>query len=386
MAATKPGLRNRIAITGANGFLGWHTAVRLRAEHKGDAVLLGREEFVDSERLAVALAGVETVIHLAGVNRAASDEEVEAGNAGIAQTLAEAVVRGGRPVHVVFGNSVQALLDNAYGRGKAKAAQILKDACVAVDGTFVDVRLPNLFGEHGRPAYNSFVATFCHEIAQGREPSVTGDRQVPLLHAQDAAEVLIGSAANRSSFVLAPQGDPHGVSEVLGMLMGFHERYVEGQIPALPDKFSVDLFNTYRSYMFPQHFPFRGAVHADQRGELFETVRVHGGTGQTFVSTTVPGVTRGDHFHLSKIERFFVIKGTAEIALRRVHDDQVVRFHVKGGERCFVDMPTMWVHNITNVGEDELVTMFWADQLLNPAAPDTYWEPVDLPREESASV
>ena len=376
---------SRIAITGAYGFLGWHTAVRLRAEHKIDAVLLGREEFAQPERLAVALAGVDTVIHLAGVNRADSDEEVESGNTGIAQILGEAVVRDGRPLHIVFGNSVQALLDNAYGRGKSRAASILKDACAAVNGTFVDVRLPNLFGEHGRPAYNSFVATFCHEIAQGREPNVTGDRQVALLHAQDAAEVLIGSAANRSSFVLSPQGELHGVSDVLGMLTGFHEKYVEGQIPALPDKFAVDLFNTYRSYMFPQHFPFRGTVHADNRGELFETVRVHGGTGQTFVSTTVPGVTRGDHFHLSKIERFFVIKGTAEIALRRVHDDQVVRFRVQGGERCFVDMPTMWVHNITNVGDDELVTMFWADQLLNPAAPDTYWEPVEPAHEESAS-
>lgn len=364
------------AITGGRGFLGWHTAVRLRAEHETAARLLGRDELGDPDLLTRSLDGVDTVIHLAGVNRADSDEAVERGNADLATALAAAVTTGQRPIHLVYGNSIQSVLDNPYGRGKARAAKILKEAVTSVGGTFVDVRLPNLFGEHGKPAYNSFVATFCHEVAQGRTPMVSADKLVPLLHAQDAAEVLIGSARNRSSFMLTPQGQSHGVSEVLGLITDFHEKYVEGQIPALPDKFSVDLFNTYRSYMFPQHFPFRGTVHADQRGQLFETVRVHGGTGQTFVSTTVPGVTRGDHYHLSKIERFFVIAGTAEIALRRVHDDEVVRFRVTGEDRCFVDMPTMWVHNISNVGDDELVTMFWADQLLNPAAPDTYWEAV----------
>lgn len=366
-----------IAITGGQGFLGWHTAVRLRAEHQVDAVVLGRAEFADQDLLKERIAAVDTVIHLAGVNRAESDDAVESGNVEIAQQLAEAIVRSGRPLHVVYGNSVQALLDNAYGRGKSLAAKILRDALDKVSGTFVDVRLPNLFGEHGRPSYNSFVATFSHEVAHGREPNVTGDKQVPLLHAQDAAEVLINSARNRDSFTLAPEGKPHGVSEVLRMLVDFHEKYAEGQVPPLPDKFTVDLFNTYRSYLFPQHYPFASTVHADQRGELFETVRVHGGTGQTFVSTTVPGVTRGDHFHLSKVERFFVVKGTAEIALRRALDDEVVRFRVTGEDRAFVDMPTMWVHNITNVGDDELITMFWADQLLNPAAPDTYWEPVE---------
>lgn len=366
-----------VVITGGHGFLGWHTAVRLRAEHKVDALAIGRADFEDPDVLAKALANAHTLLHLAGVNRAATDAEVEQGNLDIARTLADAITKNGAAVHVVYGNSIQALLDNAYGRGKAGAAAILREAAAQVGGTFVDVRLPNLFGEHGRPSYNSFVATFCHEIAQGREPRVTGDKLLPLLHVQDAAEVLINASRNRDSFVLNPAGETHGVSEVLSMLVDFHEKYIEGQIPSLPTKFSVDLFNTYRSYMFPQHFPFRGTVHADQRGELFETVRVHGGTGQTFVSTTVPGVTRGDHFHLSKIERFFVIKGTAEIALRRVYDDEVVRFRVTGDERCFVDMPTMWVHNITNVGNDELVTMFWADQLLNPAAPDTYWEPVE---------
>ena len=373
-----------IAITGGTGFLGWHTAVRLRAEQKTDPVILGRDTFDDPELLATSVADVETVIHLAGVNRAESDVAVEKGNIAIAEGLAGAIRASAQPIHVVYGNSTQSTLDNPYGRGKSSARAILSDAVAQVGGTFADVLLPNIFGEHGRPHYNSFVATFCHEIAQGDTPSVSGDKPVPLLHAQAAAEVLIDATFIREDQQLSPAGEAHGVSEVLATLVEFHEKYTQGQVPALPDRFTIDLFNTYRSYMFPHHFPFKTTVHADERGELFETVRSHGGTGQTFLSTTVPGATRGDHFHLSKIERFFIVEGTAEIALRRVYDDDVVRFRIRGDERAFVDMPTMWVHNVTNVGDDELVTLFWADQLLNPAEPDTYWEPVE-PNQDLAS-
>ena len=364
-------------ITGGRGFLGWHTSVRFRAGKVIEPIPLGRDAFQSVDALAAALAGVDTIIHLAGVNRAETDELVEQGNIEIAETLAAAVSAGGVPTHLVYGNSIQALADSAYGRGKARAAMILREVIDKVGGTFVDVRLPNIFGEHGRPHYNSFVSTFCHEVTHGREPRIKIDKHVPLLHAQQAARVLIRASRDRTSCVIDPQGEAHGVSEVLSRLVDFHATYSQGQIPALPDQFTLDLFNTYRSYTFPKQFPFASEVHADARGELFETVRMHGGTGQTFVSTTAPGVSRGDHFHLSKIERFFVINGTAEIALRKVYDDEIVRFRVQGSDRSFVDMPTLWVHNITNVGDDELITLFWADQLHNPAAPDTFWEPVE---------
>lgn len=377
-------MSSRIAITGGAGFLGWHTAVRLRAVHKIDPVTLGRDAFAQPEMLAASVADMGTVIHLAGVNRAESEDMVEQGNVAIAESLAQAIRVSAQPIHLVYGNSIQSSLDNAYGRGKSTARKILAEAVTQVGGIFADVLLPNIFGEHGRPHYNSFVATFCHEIAQGRKPTVTGDKRVTLLHAQAAAELLIAAAFSRETHYVSPVGEGRSVSEVLATLSDFHQKYREGQVPTLPDRFTVDLFNTYRSYMFPQHFPFRSTVHADDRGELFETLRSHGGTGQTFVSTTVPGATRGDHFHLSKVERFFVISGTAEIALRRVYDDEVIRFRIRGDERGFVDMPTMWVHNITNVGQDELVTLFWADQLLDPTAPDTYWEPVE-PNQGSAA-
>lgn len=368
----------KIAITGGHGFLGWHTASRLRALSGVDAVRLGRAELADPQRLAAILADVDAVLHLAGVNRAGSDDEVEQGNVALARALNDALARREHPIDVVYANSVQAELDNAYGRGKAIAATVLDRAVQATGGHFADLLLPNLFGEHGRPAYNSFVATFAHEMASGRRPSVTGDREIPLLHAQDAARELIDSIGRTERRTV--EGELRGIGEVFALLEQAHALYAaRGEIPPLPGPFEVNLFNTYRAAAFPEMWPLSPQVHADDRGDLFETVRAHGGTGQTFVSTTRPGQMRGDHYHLHKVERFFVVRGEAEINLRRLLHDEVVTFRLSGDKPAFVDMPTLWVHNIRNVGSSELVTMFWADQLLDPENPDQYPEKVALP-------
>lgn len=364
---------NDTIVTGGEGFLGWHLACRLRARHAVRPIRLGRGAIDERE-----LAGAQTVFHLAGVNRAATPEEVEEGNVEVARRTAEAIRAAGRPVTLVYANSIQAELDNPYGRGKRLAGEQLAKAVGDLGGRYVDVVLPNLFGEHGRPAYNSFVATFADAVVRGERPEVTEDREVPLLHAQRAARLLI-EAADGPDDVVRPAGEAHTVSDVLARLQGYHALYAgRGEVPDLGDPFDVDLFNTYRSFVFPTAFPIVAEPHADARGLLVETVRSHGGTGQSFVSTTVPGATRGDHYHLHKVERFFVVRGEAEIALRRLYDSEIVRFRLSGERPAFVDMPTMWTHNITNIGESELVTVFWADQLLDADDPDQYPERVEV--------
>jgi UDP-2-acetamido-2,6-beta-L-arabino-hexul-4-ose reductase len=366
----------RVVITGGHGFLGWHTACRLRVLHGIQASRLGRAEFDDPDALRDHLRQADVVLHVAGVNRGASDDEVQNGNRDLAERLATALRAAGPGRRVVYANSIQARLDNPYGRGKAEAADVLRAVTTEIGGSFADVLLPNLFGEHGRPHYNSFVATFCHLVASGGVPTVDQDNEIPLLHVQRAAAALIEAMDGTGDVVVEPCAPTRTVSGVLSAITGFHHRYSRGEIPALEDDFAVDLFNTYRSHTFPEHFPRFATVHADARGELFETVRSHGGTGQSFVSTTRPGHTRGDHVHLRKIERFYVVRGTAEIALRRLLHDDVVTFTVGGDRPGYVDMPTLWVHNISNVGEDDLVTVFWADQLLDPEDPDQYPERV----------
>jgi UDP-2-acetamido-2,6-beta-L-arabino-hexul-4-ose reductase len=364
-----------IAITGGHGFLGWHTACRIRALLGTEPVRLGREELADARGLVDIAGSVDAILHIAGVNRAESDDLVEQGNIDVGRALASAIRDAGRPVDVVYANSVQAEVDNPYGRGKAAAARVVSEAVEEVGGHFADLLLPNLFGEHGRAGYNSFVATFAHEIVAGRNPSVTGDREIQLLHAQDAAAELVAAIGTSARHLV--NGQPTRISSVLEAFREFHDLYsTRGEVPDISTPMRRNLFNTYRAAAFPQMWPLSPKVHADNRGDLFETVRAHGGTGMAFMSTTLPGQKRGEHYHLHKIERFFVVKGEAEIQLRRLLHDDVVTFRLSGNRPSFVDMPALWVHNIRNVGEGELITMFWSDQLLDPNDPDQFPETI----------
>jgi UDP-2-acetamido-2,6-beta-L-arabino-hexul-4-ose reductase len=274
------------------------------------------------------------------------------------------------PRTVVYANSAQAGNGTPYGDAKAAAGAVLADAAARAGSRFVDVTLPNLFGEHGRPFYNSVVATFAHLLATGGTPEVHDDRELDLLHVTDAAALLLDPAPGPAPMFRAT------VSDLAARLARFAEVYRTGEIPALGGRDDVRLFNTYRSQCFPAHYPMRPARHSDARGELVEAVKVHGGGGQSFVSSTVPGVTRGQHYHLAKVERFLVLRGEAEISLRRLLHDDVVTFRVSGDEPAIVDMPTMWAHNITNTGSGELLTLFWANDLFDAANPDTYPEEV----------
>lgn len=362
----------RIVLTGAGGFLGWHTRLRLHALTDHEVVPVGRAQW---GRLPELVAGADAVVHIAGVNRADSDDAVRDGNVSLARDLATAIQATGTPLRVAFANSIQAGNGTPYGNGKRDAAALLQEATASAGGHFVDVLLPNIFGEHGRPDYNSFIATFVHATVAGETPAIR-DNRVKLLHAQDAAQVLMDGLTTPEP-ELRPTGEEHGVQEVWDLLQEFHADYVpDGQIPDLSTPFRINLFNTYRAALFPEHYPIRLEPHADQRGSFVETVRCRGGEGQTSFSTTVPGVTRGEHYHLSKIERFAVIRGRGVMELRRMFTDEVLTFEADGEQPMAIDMPVGWAHNITNTGDDILFTQFWTHELFRPEAPDTFPEPV----------
>ena len=366
---------SRVAVTGAEGFLGWHARARAHAEGGPTTVPIGRTAFADVAALDQAIRGCDAVVHTAGVNRG-DDTAVENGNAQLAHVLVSALRRTGSGATVVYANTTHADRDTPYGRGKARAATVLQGWADEAGARFVDVRLPNLFGEHGRPDYNSVVATFCRRLADDGIPHVTGDAEINLLHVQAAAAHLL-AAARGGMPAPGPLGQPITVRRLLDVLRTQRETYRSGDVPAFADDLELDLFNTLRSALFPAAYPFLPMVNADQRGALHECVRSRGTGGQTFVSTTHPGQVRGEHYHLRKIERFHVLRGTAEIALRRVLTNEMVRFKVDGDTPALLDMPTLWVHNIRNTGDTELVTLFWSDQLFDPEHPDTFREPVE---------
>lgn len=363
----------RVAVTGARGFLAWHLQSAMLAVGGFEVVPLAREEFIDVPTLRGALASCEAVVHLAGVNRGRA-ELVEEQNRWLAVALAEAL-RGSAVHMVVHGNSIHAGTSSAFGRSKAWAAETLARGAAKAGASFTDVLLPNLFGEGGRPHYNSVVATFCHELVEGRRPVVVDDKELPLLHAQDAVDVLLEALAGTSS-TIAPQGRPTAVSHVLGLLEEMAHYPRTGEFPDLSSPFRVALFHTFQSFCFPGSFPIDRDVHRDSRGSLFESARARHTDTLSFVSTTVPGAVRGQHFHRRKVERFLVVDGEAEIKLRRLVTHEEVAFRVNGERPQVVDMPPLWAHSLKNCGSRPVTTVFWTNELLDPKHPDTYSAPV----------
>ena len=361
----------QVALTGARGFLGWHTrcaahahAIETRPIALGDAFVI--------QDAADAISGASRFIHLAGVNRGT---EVADGNLHLAEQAAAALISAERPpAVVVFANSIQAGNGSAYGEAKRDASDILRAAAENVGADYVDELLPNLFGEHGRPFYNSVVATFAHQLAHGEQPRIDQDRELTLLHVQNAAELLLGLTGKEDC---ASREARETVTGVLGRLSAAAQIYLDGgQFPDLADTFDRDLFNTFRAAAFTETTPIRLDRHADARGSFFEIARSHGGEGQSSFSTTAPGIVRGQHYHRRKVERFTVLAGEAVISLRRLFTDEVHEFRVNSDEPMSIDMPTLWAHNIENVGDSTLYTSFWANELFDPQNPDTIAEPV----------
>jgi UDP-2-acetamido-2,6-beta-L-arabino-hexul-4-ose reductase len=370
----------RIGITGAQGLIGWHMRAWLHAHRPEVEVRLGtRDTFADPGDLARFVDGLEAIVHCAGLNRGA-DQAVEQGNVEIARRLAtacESVARGGgRFPLVVYTNSTHMERDTAYGRGKRAAADLLREAAARHDAPFANLVLPHVFGEFGRPFYNSVVSTFCHQLAVGDPPRVQIDGDLELVHTQDVAARCFAATANSEDGQCRVSGTRLKVSALLDRLTEMSQAYAERNVvPELGGPLDRALFNTLRSYRFPRSMPGLLTLHRDARGSLFEAVKARNG-GQTFFSTTAPGVTRGNHFHTQKFERFIVCAGEAEIRLRRLFSDEVYRFRVGGEAPHYIDMPTFYAHSITNTGAGELLTLFWANEIFDPALPDTFTEAV----------
>lgn len=364
----------RIGITGAGGFLGWHLRVHLLPQAEVKVSCAGRDTFADPAKLRAFVGGCDAIAHFAGVNRG-EEREVEAGNVTIARTLVDALNAADSRPHVIYANSTHDGRDTAYGRSKRRGAELLAEWSARAGARFTNLVLPHVYGEGGRPHYNSVVATFCHELAAGRPPRMLSDGDLELVHAQQVAAEVVASARQAKIGEVRVPSEPLRVSALLERLQSFAADYANQVIPRLDSNLDLDLFNTYRTCLFPARYPVALAQRSDARGSLFEAVKsLHG--GQCFVSTTHPGVTRGNHYHTRKIERFLVLQGEARIRLRRLLAPELHEYRVSGTAPCYIDMPTFHTHDITNTGAGELVTLFWSHEIYDPGQPDTYAEKV----------
>lgn len=370
----------KIVVTGSSGLLGWHAAARLHAENCAakfrkhaepfQYVMLDHAAFDDNATLHAALTGADAVLHFAGVNRAA-DHVVEAANPSIAQRLVDGCKAAGALPHIVYSNSTHAVRDTPYGRSKRRAGEILAQ----LSGRYTDLVLPHIFGERAHPRYNNVTATFIEAVINGETPDINPDGHVSLLHAGAAARAALDAVVYNLTGELRPAARDIAVSELFEILHGFHTDYMANIYPDLRDDFTMALFNSYRVALYPNGFPRPLKLNTDARGTLFEAVK-GGGGGQTFLSTTAPGVTRGGHFHLNKVERFLVVQGEAIIRIRAVLGEEIWEYRVSGANPAPVDMPTLHTHSIENVGNGPLLTLFWSHDLFDPANPDTYADEV----------
>jgi UDP-2-acetamido-2,6-beta-L-arabino-hexul-4-ose reductase len=363
-----------IGITGATGLLGWHLRAFLRSDTNLRVIPATRSSFTTAEELDALVSECDVVVHLAGMNRG-NDQEVEATNVALAEALVAACVRTESIPHIIYSNSIHCGQDGAYGRSKRCAAQTFQQWADRTGGLFTDVVLPHVFGESGRPFYNSAVSTFCYQLANDLRPEIHKDIELELLHAQRVARKILEIAYEGKRGTVRVYGVPVTVTELLSKLTLLAKQYAQHVISDLKEDLTLDLFNTYRSYLPPLHYPVAVKVHSDDRGSLFEAVKTING-GQCFVSSTRSGITRGNHYHTRKFERFLVLQGTAKICIRKVFGTAVTAFEVQGDSPRFIDIPTLHTHNITNTGGSDLITLFWAHEIFDPVNPDTVPEPV----------
>lgn len=367
----------KIGITGQNGFVGRHLYNTLGLLPEEFTIINFDKEFFDNQaNLDSFVSQCDVIVHLAAMNRHENEEFIFETNIKLAQKLVSALERTNSKAHILFSSSSQEEKENLYGKSKKEGRELFLEWAKKSGGKFTGMIIPNVFGPFGKPNYNSFIATFCHKLTHGENPVIDNDGEVKLIYVGELIQEIINQikSADVQSFYEVSHTSVNKVSEVLSKLNNYKKLYFDnGEIPELESKFDLNLFNTFRCYFdIKDHYPVKFTQHTDPRGAFVEIIRLGIG-GQCSFSTTVPGVTRGNHFHTRKIERFAVIKGKALIQLRKIDTDEVLDFYLDGNEPAYVDMPIWYTHNIKNIGDEELYTNFWINEPFNAEDSDTYF-------------
>lgn len=366
-----------VGITGQNGFIGQHLYNSLSLVTESYKLIeFKREFFHDEKELDNFVSQCDVVIHLAAINRHDEQSVIYEINIQLVTLLVSSLERTKSNAHLIMSSSSQEERDNPYGRSKKDGRELFLEWERGSNGNFSGLIIPNVFGPFGRPFYNSVVATFSHQITSNETPAIAIDAELKLIYVGELVSAIIKVINGKieGNFHRVSPTKTIRVSWILTKLKEFKRQYQDqGNIPQIDSEFELNLFNTFRSYMdVRNHFPVKFVKHADSRGSFVELIRLGVG-GQVSFSTTVPGVTRGNHFHTRKIERFAVIKGKALIQLRRIGTNKLLEFYLDGEEPAYVDIPIWYTHNIKNVGEEVLYTNFWISEAYNPEDEDTYF-------------
>ncbi len=367
-----------VLITGARGFVGRNLVQTLR--RREDVELIEYDLGFSEQQLTDGLCRADFIFHLAGVNRPPTPDDYEAGNAGFTEEICHRLHEAGRAPTIVLASSIQAELDNPYGRSKLHAEECLRRFSDASGSRIVIFRWTNLFGKWCRPNYNSVTATFCHNVTRGMPLQISDPgRELELAYVDDVVSALTAtldvSKLGDSERVVFSQVEPTyraTLGKLATTIQSFRDSRTNLTLPDMSDRFVRCLYATYLSYLPENEFAYPLDIKSDNRGELAEFLKSPP-FGQIFVSRTKPGITRGNHYHHTKVEKFLVVEGEAIIRFRHIESNEVISYHVSGKEFRVVDIPPGYTHSIENIGTSEMVTLFWADEIFDPANPETYF-------------
>jgi UDP-2-acetamido-2,6-beta-L-arabino-hexul-4-ose reductase len=369
-----------IGITGQDGFVGSYLYNKISLlKDEFSLIPFDKNYFESKDLLDAWVIKCDVIVHLAAMNRHPDAQLIHNTNIKLVNLLIDALDRTNQAPHVLFSSSTQEERENLYGQSKREGRALFSSSAKRKNTNFSGMVVPNVFGPFGKPFYNSVIATFCYQLCTGHTPTIEQDGYLKLIYVEELVDTFLKAIRQEDNTheLHVPSTYECYVSGILEKLLSFKNLYLDkGIFPALPDVFTTNLFNTYRSYLdYKSYFPFKLKQHVDNRGAFVEMIKLQQG-GQVSFSTTVPGITRGNHFHTRKIERFLVIKGKALIQLRKYNTQEIIEFELNGNEPSYVDMPVWYTHNIKNIGEDELYTVFWINEFFDPADPDTYFENV----------
>ena len=364
----------KVVVTGAGGFIGRNLCATL---DRIDGVEV-KQVFSTTQRDEYSpwVKEADVIYHLAGVNRPKDPSEFVTGNTNFTGEILEVAAEGGTIPTVVISSTTQAVKDNDYGKSKLAAEELIEEYVSKGKIHGAIYRLPGVFGKWSRPNYNSVVSTFCYNVAnelqlEVRDPSFA----LPLVYVDDVVQAFVShlnsSFKGLGTFEVNPVFNTT-LGELADTITSFPDLRKSLRAPKVGKGLEKRLYSTYLSYLPTDKFSYPMELKQDNRGDLFEWIKSED-FGQIFVSTTKPGITRGNHYHHTKTEKFLVIRGEAEIGFRQIDSDQIITYKVNGLEPTVVDIPTGYTHNITNTGQTELITLFWANEIFDTERPDTYF-------------
>ena len=365
----------KILVTGSKGFVGKNLTSELR--NRGYSQLYLYDIDTQPDLLDTYTRDCEFVFHLAGVNRPEKTDDFLAGNFGFTSTLLEKLKQNGNKAPVLITSSIQALLDNPYGRSK-KAGEDLIRQYGTENGVKTNIyRLPNVFGKWCRPNYNSAVATFCHNIANDlpirvNDPSV----QMTLVYIDDVVAEFCNAMEDmpymQDGFCLVREQYKVLLGDIVRLIESFRDSRGNLSVPDMGDLFTKKLYATYLSYLPTSAFSYPLNMHKDLRGSFTEFLKTPE-RGQVSINISKPGITKGNHWHHTKNEKFLVVSGNGVIRFRKMDEEKVYEYFVSGDKLEVVDIPVGYTHNIENLGTGDMVTLMWACEPFDPQNPDTYF-------------